>query len=92
MKLKIPEINRVTRAVIDRLKAKGLITFKKPEAEVLEFAVQLVLQDQGKEDDLILEVNRMLDTLEKQNPGSFDRHKMFNLLKQKLAKDKGIVL
>ena len=80
------------RHVFERLKSRNLIVFKKGEPEVFARAMELVLLDLRKEDDLVKEVNKMLDDLEKQNPGGFDRHKMFLLLKQKLAKQKGLVL
>jgi len=77
--------------VFDRLKSQKLIEFKKPEKEVFDRAVNLVAADFRREDDLTSEVYKMMDDLEKQNPG-FDRRKMFPLLKQRLAKQKGIVL
>jgi hypothetical protein len=45
-----------------------------------------------KESDLDHEVNRMMDELERQNPGEFQRYKMFPMLKKRLAKEKGIIL
>jgi len=41
---------------------------------------------------LDVEVNRLMDDLERQNPGEFQRFKMFPLLKKRLAKEKGIIL
>jgi hypothetical protein len=92
MKLQPTQIERLVRNVFDRLKEKQLIDFKKTEKEVFARAIELVTLDLKKEDDLVREVHSMMDDLEKQNPGSFDRRKMFPLLKQKLAKQKGIVL
>ena len=50
------------------------------------------MNDFKKIDELTVEVNRILDDLEKQNPGGFERRKMFSMVKAKLAKQKGIVL
>jgi len=49
---------------------------------------------QNMEDEKVLDqaVNDMMDTLEKQNPGSFEHYKMFPLLKKKLAEQRGFVL
>lgn len=49
---------------------------------------------QNMEDEKALDqaVNDMMDTLEKQNPGSFEHYKMFPLLKKKLAEQRGFVL
>ena len=59
--------------------------FKKTIAAVLK---------QNMEDEKVLDqsVNDMMDSLEKQNPGGFERYKMFPLLKKKLAEQKGFVL
>ena len=92
MKLHSTQIERLVRNVIDRLKEKNLIEFKVPEKDVLARAIQLVSDDFKKEDDLAIEVNKILDDLEKQNPGGFERRKMFAMVKAKLAKQKGIVL
>lgn len=54
--------------------------------------MDLVTADFKREDDLAHEVNRMLDDLERQDPGGFERRKMFAMIKVKLAKQKGIVL
>ncbi|MCC6278360.1 MAG: DUF507 family protein [Oligoflexia bacterium] len=92
MKLQPTQIERLVRQVMESLKSKGLIQFKIAEAQVLARAVELVTQDFRREDDLTQEVYKMMDDLEKQNPGGFDRGKMFPLLKARLAKQKGIVL
>jgi hypothetical protein len=92
MKLQPVQIERLVRNVFDRLKENKLIEFKKTEKEVFLRAIELVTLDFKREDDLVREVHTMMDDLEKQNPGGFDRRKMFPLLKQRLAKQKGIVL
>lgn len=92
MKLQPVQIERLVRNVFDKLKERNLIDFKKPEKDVFARAIELVTLDFKKEDDLTHEVNKILDDLEKQNPGGFDRRKMFGMVKTKLAKQKGIVL
>lgn len=92
MKLSPTQIERIVRNVFDRLKERNLIEFKTPEKDVFQRAIQLVTEDFKKEDDLMVEVNKILDDLEKQNPGGFERRKMFAMVKAKLAKQKGIVL
>jgi hypothetical protein len=92
MRLQPPQIDRLVRNILDRLKEKNLIQYKAAEKDVLARAVELVTGDFKREDDLVREVHKMMDDLEKQNPGGFERHKMFPLLKQRLAKQKGIVL
>lgn len=92
MKITANQIEKLTRGVLEHLKSKNLIQFKAPEPQVFTRAQQLVSADFKKEDDLTVEVNKILDDLEKQNPGGFERRKMFAMVKAKLAKQKGIVL
>ena len=58
MKLQTVQIERLVRNVIDRLKEKDLVTFKKPEKEVFARAIELVTNDFEREDDLVKEVHR----------------------------------
>jgi len=63
------------------------------EKEKFKSLVTAVLkQNLEAEKELDQSVNDMMDTLEKQNPGGFERYKMFPLLKKKLAEQKGFVL
>lgn len=85
-------MRQIARTVIDELKAHNQLTFKVPEEKVYERAFELVKADFDKEAQLDKEVHAMMDDLEKQNPGEFQRYKMFPMLKKRLAKEKGIVL
>lgn len=78
--------------VFKELKGQGVVTFKEKEETVFRRACELITKEYRTESDLDNEVNRMMDDLERQNPGQFQRFKMFPLLKRKLAKEKGIVL
>jgi len=79
-------------AIFTRLKEQKVVEFKSTESEVLERAVQLIQADFQRELELDREVNRMMDDLERENSGEFQRYKMFPLLKRRLAKEKGIIL
>jgi hypothetical protein len=63
------------------------------DREKFKSLISMVLK-QNMEDEKVLDkaVNDMMDTLEKQNPGSFEHYKMFPLLKKKLAEQRGFVL
>lgn len=74
------------------LKDHDLLIYKEKEEVVFNRALALVKADYERERDLEIEVNKMMDELERQNPGGFQRYKMFPMLKQRLAKEKGIVL
>ena len=92
MKMSDKQIKRMVKLVLDELKEHNVITFKEKEEKVFMRATELIKGDFNKEQELDQEVNDMMDDLERQNPGSFQRYKMFPLLKKRLAKQKGIVL
>lgn len=92
MKMTEKTMRRIAQAILDGLKAQKVVQFKEKEDVVLERAAAIVKSDFIREAELDQEVNRMMDDLERQNPGGFQRYKMFPLLKKRLAKEKGIVL
>ena len=85
-------MDRMVRKIFDELKIQNAIEFKESEEKVFKKAVAYVQDDFAKEAALDVEVNKMMDTLEKKNPGQFERYKMFPLLKKRMAQEKGIVL
>lgn len=92
MKITEKQISRLAKVILTKLEEQNQIVYKVPNEKVLARAMELLRADFQRERDLDEEVNRMMDDLERQNPGSFQRFKMFPLLKKKLAKEKGIVL
>ncbi len=92
MKLNDRQIKRLVFLVLEELKSQGVVTFKAAEEKVREQAASYVRSDFHREMELESEVNKMLDDLERQNPGEFSRYKMFSMLKRKLAKEKGVIL
>ena len=92
MKLTDKQIARMVRLVLGELVSQNVITFKAKESDVAERASAIVRADYHREAQLDMEVNKMMDDLERQNPGEFQRYKMFPMLKKRLAKEKGIIL
>jgi hypothetical protein len=92
MKLTGIEIERMVRKVFDQLKSQNIMQFKESEEKAFRRAVELVQQEFDEEAKLDIEVNKMIEDLERQNPNGFERYKMFPLIKRKLAKQKGIIL
>ena len=82
---------RISELVLNQLqKEKEIIVHK--EAETLRNHIShLITQNFEQETELDREVQAFMDDLEKQGH-SFERYKMFPLLKKKLAKQKGIIL
>lgn len=85
-------IKKFVKAIIESLKENQQVLFKDKEDHVLQRALEIVKADFQREQELDQEVHRMMDDLERQNPGAFQRYKMFPLLKKKLAKERGVVL
>ncbi len=92
MKVTEKQFKAMASAILESLKKNNIVTFKEKEEVVLQRAVSIIRADFQREADLDIEVNKMMDTLERQNPGEFQRYKMFPLLKKRMAKEKGIIL
>ena len=92
MRMTDKQIQRFVKMVFNELKAQDLITFKSKEVEVFGRAVDIVKNNFHEETLLDEEVNKMMDDLERQHGGEFQRYKMFPMLKKKLAQQRGFVL
>ena len=92
MKLTQLQVETIANKVLNQWKNQNLITFKVDEKKVLSRMIEELKKELQKEQDLELEVNRMLDQLERSNPGEFQRYKMYPILKKKMAKEKKVIL
>lgn len=92
MKLTPNQLQSIVERVFKHWKQKNIVTFKDDEKKVLQRGLELLKAELQKEADLDKEVNKKLDELERTNPGEFQRHKMFQLMKAKLAKEKKVIL
>lgn len=92
MKLTPLQMQKLVEKIFEQWKKNNVITFKEDEKKVFARALEAIKAEYDKESALDLEVNKMLDQLERSNPGEFQRYKMYPILKQKLAKEKKVVL
>ena len=94
MRLKKEQIDRLAEKVIADLTNEKLVVFKKERTAVLETIKAVIRDDISKEEELEREAERLLEqTLRAAGGGAdIDRHKMLKMIKQKLAKDRNIVL
>lgn len=92
MKLTATQLQVIVERVFKHWKQKNIVTFKDDEKKILQRGIELLKEDLQKEVELEKEVHKKLDELERSNPGEFQRHKMFQLIKAKLAKEKKVVL
>lgn len=92
MKLTASQIQRLSEKILNQWKSQNLITFKVDEKVVLQTIKDTIIADYQIEQNLEKEVHGLMDEMEKQHGQEFQRGKMFHLLKQKLAKEKKIIL
>ena len=92
MKLTPQQMQALADKVLEQWKESKLVHLKAPEKDIQEKILSVIRAELQKEADLEREVNAMLDRLERTNPGEFERYKMYPMLKQKLAKDKKVIL
>lgn len=92
MKLTSQQIQVLAEKILNQWKKQNLVVFKEDEKIVLARMIEIIKEDYDREAALDKDVNAMLDQLEKSNPGEFQRFKMFPILKQKLAKERKVIL
>lgn len=86
------QIQKLAEKVFQAWKGQNVASFKVDEKKVLERMILAVKEDYEREAELERDVHKMLDQLERTNSGEFERYKMYPLLKQKLAKERKIIL
>lgn len=92
MKLTPLQIQKLAEKIVSTWKAQNLATFKIDESKVVDRIALAIRADYDREAELDREVNKMLDQLERSHQGQFERYKMYPLLKQKMAKEKKVIL
>lgn len=95
MRLKDEQIHRLAEKVVSDLTAESLIVLKCERGTALNAVKAAVVADLKAEEALERDAENLLDqTLRSMGSGAagIDRHKMFRMIKEKLAKDRKIVL
>jgi hypothetical protein len=92
MKLTTSQIQRLSEKILNQWKTQGLITLKVDEKIVLTTIHNAIIGELKKEEQLDQDVQALMDQMERQHEGEFQRHKMFPMLKQKLAKERKVIL
>lgn len=85
-------MQKLAEKVFEQWKKQNVIIFKEDEKKVFQRALEVIKENYQEEADLEQEVIKMIDQLERTNPGEFQRYKMFPILKQKLAKERKFIL
>lgn len=92
MRLNTFQIESLGKKIINELGEKNVLTFREGKEEAIRRAIEIIAEDYEMEKELEVEVNKALDKLEAQGTDGFDRHKMFKMMKRKLADEKRVVL
>ncbi len=92
MKMTQNHIESLVRRVLLPLEKSNIISFNKSKDAILARAKEIIIKDFDKEAELEREVMRMLDDIEKEQGDNFERHRMFKMLKKKVAEERGIIL
>lgn len=93
MKLTKEQVEKLSAFILKRLEEKDLVVLKTTHERLLERINEIILENLRQEDDLDREVEEIL----KAHSGAVDSNrvdyrKMFNMVKGKLARERGIVL
>ena len=92
MKLTPNHIDSLVRHVVLGLEKKKLINFGQSREMILKRAGEIIKANFDEELQLEKEVMGMLDDIEKEQTDQFERHRMFKMLKKKIAEERGFVL
>jgi len=92
MKLSRFQMQDLVTHIFSEWKKQGLVIFKEDESKVYDRAMTALRDHQNDIQNFENEVRKMVDDLERKTPGGFDRHKMYLLVRQRLAKEKKVIL
>jgi hypothetical protein len=91
VKLSPTQIQKLVEKVFQAWEDQDQVKFKSPRSEAIQRAVIAIQDNLEQEFQIEEQARKMVDQLEKKGE-SFDRHKMFILIKNQLAKEKSFVL
>ncbi len=93
MRLPKEMIKHIADAVAANLESKGLAEYDIPKAEIASKIALVITSNMLEEDELNTDVEKLLAAHESEiKKGNMDYRKVFELTKQKLAKERGQVL
>jgi len=93
MRLPKELIKHIAEAIAANLESKGLVEYEVPRGRIAEQIAEVITADMLAEDKLNRDVEKLLAPHEAEmSREQMDYRKMFDLTKQKLAKERGMVL
>ncbi len=85
------QIDKMARQVLSEWKSQNIVQLKVPEEKIHKEIVAVIQKNIEDEKSIEREANKLLDDLERKGQ-KFERHKMFLMVKKKLAEEKKFVL
>ena len=93
MRLSKERVRHLTEMVATRLQQEGLVEITGDRKGLVEALQQAVTEELSLEDRLNAEVRQLLKAYEQQiEQGQVDYQKMFVMIKQKLVRERGLIL
>ena len=93
MKVSRERIAQIAETLVARLQAEGYLELTGERKAVVSALDQAITQELSIEDRLNAEVRELMKAYEAEiEKGQVDYQKMFTMIKNKLAKDRGLVL
>ena len=93
MRLTRELIQTIAEAMVASLGSKNMATFVNPHKNVVAKIAEVITADLAEEDRLNKDVEKVLAAYETEiAKGNMDYRKVFELTKQKLAKERGMIL
>jgi hypothetical protein len=93
MRLSKERVRHIAESLTGRLQESGHLDVAGDRKAVVEVLDQAITHELSAEDRLNAEVRQLLKAYERQiEQGQVDYHKMFQMVKQKLVRERGIIL
>jgi hypothetical protein len=93
MRLSKERVRHLTESVVGRLQQDGYVDLVGERKTLIEALDHAVTEELSVEDRLNAEVRQLLKAYEKQiEQGQVDFQKMFTMIKQKLVRERGLIL
>ncbi len=93
MRLPKEMIKHIADAIAENLESKGLVEYEAPKVTIAEKIAEVITADMLAEEKLNKDVEKILSAHEAEIAREqMDYRKVFDMTKQKLARERGIVL
>ena len=93
MRLTKERISSLSKSILDRLLKENLLEIHLPHEELVRKIDQVMTEELMVEDRLNDEVQEILKSYQTEiDKGNVDYHKMFLMIKNKLVKERGLIL